>query len=33
MVAAGGGTIDTQGFNITWAGPIAGPAGSLNKVG
>ncbi|MEA2735064.1 MAG: fibronectin-binding autotransporter adhesin [Humisphaera sp.] len=23
-VAAGGGTIDTQGFDLTWAGPLAG---------
>ncbi len=31
-VAAGGGTIDTQNFNVTWAGPITG-AGSLTKIG
>jgi autotransporter-associated beta strand protein len=34
-VNAGGGAIDTQGYNVTWAGPIAGTAGSavLIKVG
>jgi autotransporter-associated beta strand protein len=34
-VAAGGGTIDTQGFGFTWAGPLAGSVTSanLNKIG
>jgi autotransporter-associated beta strand protein len=34
-IAAGGGTIDTQSFNFTWAGPWAGnvPNAILNKVG
>jgi autotransporter-associated beta strand protein len=34
-VNAGGGTIDTQGFDITWAGPIAGSVASatLTKIG
>jgi autotransporter-associated beta strand protein len=31
-VAAGGGTIDTQSFPFTWAGPILG-TGTLNKIG
>jgi autotransporter-associated beta strand protein len=32
---ASGGTIDTQGFNLTWAGPWAGSSTSavLNKIG
>jgi autotransporter-associated beta strand protein len=34
-IAAGGGTIDTPGFNLTWPGPFAGSVGSavLNKTG
>ncbi|MEX0612224.1 MAG: autotransporter-associated beta strand repeat-containing protein, partial [Pirellulales bacterium] len=34
-ITAGGGTIDTQGFNLTWAGPWAGSVTSamLNKIG
>src|SRR5204863_5158652 len=34
-VAAGGGTIDTQGFNFTWAGPLLGsvPTATLTKTG
>jgi autotransporter-associated beta strand protein len=34
-VAAGGGTIDTQAFNLTWAGPLAGNVNTaaLNKIG
>lgn len=34
-IAAGGGTIDTQSFNLTWAGPWAGSVASavLNKIG
>jgi autotransporter-associated beta strand protein len=34
-VASGGGTIDTQAFNLTWAGPIAGNNSNavLTKVG
>jgi autotransporter-associated beta strand protein/predicted outer membrane repeat protein len=34
-VSAGGGTIDTQGFNVTWAGPITGsfPSSTLTKIG
>jgi autotransporter-associated beta strand protein len=31
-MAAGGGTIDTQNYNLTWGGPVAG-AGSLTKIG
>lgn len=34
-VGAGGGTIDTQGFNVTWSGPITGSAATavLTKAG
>jgi autotransporter-associated beta strand protein len=34
-VNAGGGIIDTQSFNVTWAGPIAGsvPTATLTKIG
>ena len=34
-VAAGGGTIDTPGFDLTWAGPMAGSitSANLNKTG
>src|SRR5207244_5419607 len=34
-VAAGGAAINTQGFNVTWAGPIAGtiPSATLTKLG
>lgn len=34
-VASGGGTIDTQSFNLAWAGPIAGndTGAVLNKIG
>jgi autotransporter-associated beta strand protein len=34
-VNAGGGTIDTQGFDLTWAGPLAGSVATsnLNKAG
>jgi fibronectin-binding autotransporter adhesin len=34
-VAAGGGTIDTQAFNLTWQGPLAGniTAANLSKIG
>jgi autotransporter-associated beta strand protein len=34
-IASGGGTIDTQNFNFTWAGPWAGsdPNAVLNKIG
>jgi autotransporter-associated beta strand protein len=34
-IAAGGGTIDTQSFNLTWPGPVAGSVSSavLNKIG
>jgi autotransporter-associated beta strand protein len=34
-VASNGGTIDTQVFNLTWAGPMAGSSTSsvLNKIG
>src|SRR5436190_6730706 len=34
-VAAGGGTIDTQGFSLTWPGPMAGSVTTavLNKIG
>lgn len=34
-IAAGGGTVDTQNFNLTWAGPWAGASTSavLNKIG
>ncbi len=34
-VAAGGGTVDTQAFSFTWAGPWAGNVSSavLNKIG
>ncbi len=34
-IAAGGGTIDTQTFNFTWAGPWAGNVATavLNKIG
>jgi autotransporter-associated beta strand protein len=34
-VSAGGGTIDTQSFNVTWTGPISGdfPNATLTKIG
>jgi autotransporter-associated beta strand protein len=34
-VTSNGGTIDTQGFNFTWAGPMAGSSTTavLNKIG
>ena len=34
-IAAGGGTIDTLGFNLTWAGPVAGASttATLTKIG
>jgi autotransporter-associated beta strand protein len=34
-VAAGGGTIDTQNFSLSWAGPLAGDVttATLNKIG
>jgi len=34
-IVAGGGTVDTQGFNLTWAGPWAGSVSTavLNKIG
>jgi autotransporter-associated beta strand protein len=34
-VASGGGTVDTQAFNLSWAGPIAGNSTNavLNKIG
>jgi autotransporter-associated beta strand protein len=34
-ITAGGGTVDTQGFNLTWTGPWAGSATTavLNKIG
>ena len=34
-IAAGGGTVDTQNFNLTWPGPWAGTVSSsvLNKIG
>jgi autotransporter-associated beta strand protein len=34
-IAAGGGTVDTQSFNFTWAGPWAGSVTTavLNKIG
>jgi autotransporter-associated beta strand protein len=34
-VTQSGGTIDTQGFNLTWAGPLASSSGNavLNKIG
>ena len=34
-IAAGGGTIDTQSFNLTWGGPVIGSASTANlsKIG
>jgi autotransporter-associated beta strand protein len=34
-IAAGGGSIDTQGFTLTWPGPVAGTVSTstLNKIG
>ncbi len=34
-ITSNGGTIDTQNFNLTWAGPLAGSSASavLNKIG
>lgn len=33
-IAAGGGTIDTQNFNLVWQGPMIGDAtGTVNKIG